>query len=524
VFLSNLLMVEVACCLLRKSAEFSGLPVDDPDHYHPATRDEPWCRWEDLEGFRLGSERYDSLNYLDIRAENDGIKVTLELAQSGTGWDVTVKITARLRLSLTDGALSGSAIPEVEIDENIAWWVEWTAVLLILGGVVLLIVGAWTHNPTLVGLGWKVLTLGIVLGGVVLILGAALDALTPENLTNTDDVLGLLPSGVADKLGSLSFLNKLDWDDLEFGGFLTLPGEPRVVAGKVVDLRNMMGIDLDTDDVEFGADFSARMDADLRFRDLTPVVSDGRFSAMTIPQSVGFGDVMPMRGKLLEAVGASRLVLFGTRPYATVGYSDLAQLGFPASPTSIGVPRRSSAGMRSPVRTFAVRTTAGRLASCATWTEPSGLSKLQYRTFDTPVWLTIEPNIYIQSFGRTDGYSDQTFIMNATFTAVPGDAWPSDPPSTYRWFWMGTELIGVGLLDQVGNDYTVLGDRCLINTVQGADLKGWLVVVASKPSGIETAASRNVFHVGRIEGTYGGPGSPGSGGLGENLPGGPPHL
>ena len=65
----------------------------------------------------------------------------MELTKSGTGWDVTVNITSRLRLNIADEVLPGSAIPEVEIHENIAWWVEWTAVLLILGGLALLIVG-----------------------------------------------------------------------------------------------------------------------------------------------------------------------------------------------------------------------------------------------------------------------------------------------------------------------------------------------------------------------------------------------
>jgi len=244
-------------------------------------------------------------------------------------------------------------------------------------------------------------------------------------------------------------------------------------------------------------------------------------------------------GRKLEALGASRLVLFGARPYASIGYSDLAQLGFPRSATSISIPAAPAPGSDPVMKTFAVRTSAGRLASCAVWTDQLHRTILRYRTFDTPVWLSTEPNIYIQTFGKS-GVTDQTMIMNGTFTAVPGPQWPMQPPTSYRWYWSGVELLGSGLLDSVGNHFTIISDRCQIETVHGADLKGWLCAAASNSSGLEAVACRNIHHIGRIPkapdvpgGGFGGSGGPGGlpgsggsgGGFGGGLPGGGgPHL
>jgi hypothetical protein len=556
IFLSNLTMVKVACCLLSQSAEFGGLPAES----HEATEEEPFCRWEHVHGFRLGAETFDELAYFEIRAVDGGIDTDLQLKKSGTGWNMTVTITSELRLDLVNGALSARAVPKVVVDKHVALWVKVLSIIAIIGGIVLIVVGIWTGIAPLAIAGRWVLAVGLLLGAVGIIVTAIADAVMPELLTDPEQLIGLLPTGIQEGLGKLTFLNALDWDDLEFGGYLTLPGSPSLVAAADVVMQPGCAIDLDSGEIVTSADIGARMDADLLFHESNVLVADTRALASEpqpgvpssgagshpsvmhfVPRSgIDFTAVGPLRGRRLEPLGASRLVLFGVRPYPSIGYSDLAQLGFPTSATQINIPGAAAPGSDPVVKTFAVRTSAGRLASCAVWTDHLHRATLRYRTFDTPVWLSIDANIYIQTFGKP-GVTDQTMIMNGTFTAVPGPQWPTQLSTSYRWYWSGVELLGSGLLDSIGNRFTIVNDHCQIETVQGADLKGWLCAAASNSSGLETVACRNVNHLGRIPkppdvpgggfgGGFSGPGgAPGSGGpgggFGGGLPGGGgPHL
>jgi hypothetical protein len=463
--------------------------------------------------FRLGGEVFDKLSHFEIKAVDGGISTDLQLKKSGFGWRMTVTVTAEMRLDLTNGAISTRAIPKVVIDKEVACWAKVLSILAILGGIALIVVGIWTGTGALTLAGGFVLSFGLLLGVVAIVLKDLAGALLPTDLADADQLLGLLPTGISDKLGELSFLNALDWDDLEFGGYLTLPGSPSLVAGGDVILQPGWGIDLDTGEIITAAEIGARKDADLQLHESNRLVASARELASPAPQPgvppgdggsplramhfvsrarIDFGGVVaPLRGRRLEALGASRLALFGARPYASIGYSDLAQLGFPQSVTEIGIPGAPAPGSDPVMKNFAVRTSAGRLASCAVLTDHAHRTILRYRTFDTPVWLSIDPKIYIQTFGKP-GVTDQTMIMNGTFTAVPGPQWPAQPPTSYRWYWSGVELLGSGLLDSIGNRFTIIGERCQIETVHGADLKGWLCAAASNSSGLETAATSTI--------------------------------
>lgn len=543
VFLSNLLVVKVACCLLSSSQQFSMLPAE----VHEATKEEPFCRWENVPNFRLGNEQFDALAFFEIRASEDGgLTAQLQLKKSGTGWDMTVTVTSVMKLVLNGGVLSLQAVPSVVIDTNVAWWVEWLSIVGIVVGAALIVIGCFTVNPLIIAGGF-VLGAGLLLGVVGVLVAGLADALLPTTLADPSQLLRLLPQGLTDRLGELSFLTALEWDDLELGGFMTPPGSPAlIVAGEAI-LPAGSGIDLDTGQLVSAGDLTARMDADLKYHAAARPVSVARSVAPRGQQPTGGGApsaLAPLSGvdlasiapwlvdRQIEAVGASRLVLLGTRPFATIGYSDLAQLGFPQGTTSLGLPGTPAPGADSELRSFAVRTSAGRLASCQVRIDAAGQLHLLYRTYDTPVWLSITPNVSVQSMGKP-GVTNEIRTLYGTFTAVPSSQWPPQPATHYRWFWSGIELLGNGLLDAAGTTYSVAGDRCQIQTAAGADLKGWLCAVASKTADLEALACYNIDHTGVFVlppggggyggGGYGGPGAP-SGPGDPGLPGGPPHL
>lgn len=543
-FLSNLLVTEIACCLLSTSAEFSMLPAP----VHEATEAEPFCRWENVSNFRLGGQQWGKLVHFEIRAVDGGFNTELKLYKSGTGWDMTVLVGVEMRLGLFEGALTTRATPTVKISKNIETWVQVVAILGMVVGAALVIIGLVASLPTawlssvFVVAGAALFTISLALGVVVFAVKELVDAVLPANLATVDEFVGLLPGGITDKFGALAFLTDLDWDDLEFGGFLTLPGSPALVRGGDVVLPPGSGIDLDTGQVIAGIDLGARMDADLRLHEAPGMYAErlaapgpadrpapaggGVLPYSTIAFSsrpgVDFGGIVAPRGRRLQAIGASRLVVFSGRPFPSIGYSDLAQLGFPLTATEMSVPGAPQPNANSTVATFAVRTSAGRLASCAIWTDRTQRTILRYRTYDTPIWLSFREEIFVQPTGKP-GTTDISYALNGKFTAVPGPQWPAQPPTRYRWYWSGRELIGAGELDGEGTSFVVIGDRCEIATDSGVGLDGWLCAVASKPSGLETSVCRNLVQVGEVKEPPHGdwdsrPGTPGSG------PSGPQHL
>ncbi|MEJ7623786.1 MAG: hypothetical protein WKF34_07315 [Pyrinomonadaceae bacterium] len=533
-FLSNRLMVEVACCLLSQSAELATLPPPVVE----ASDAEAKCRWENIGNFRLGQEVYDELVFLEVKAVDGGFETSMELKKSGFGWRMTVHGGAEIKLNLFEGKITVSAIPTLIIHTDVACWVHILGILAIIAGAIVLYFSGGTGAAFAVGLftlgaGLLVLTLGHLVADL-------LDALIPGNLVDPSQLLGLLPGGLGHGFGQLSFLTSLEWDDLELGGYMTTPGSPLLVAGGDFVLAPGWGIDLDIGEMVPPVDLTSRMDADLRLREppglaMARMVADsGSFGARTSTGSVPvavfvshasgvgpFDNVGPIHGRSLEAIGASRLVPFGTRPYASIGFSDLAGLGFPQSATSLSVPSAPSTGSNALTRTFAVRTSAGRLASCAVWTDQQHRTMLRFRTFDTPIWLSLSAETSVEAFGKPE--FGQSFVFHGIYTALPGSPWPPLPATSYRWYWSGVELVGTGLLDQVGNRFTIIGNRCEIHTVQGADLEGWLCGAASKPSGLEAVACRNIRHMGKLPGTPNpGGGFPGSGGPGGGFGGGLP--
>lgn len=522
VLISNRLAVEIACCLLSQTPELAGV-----DHA-PATNSDAVCSWRDIENFRLGDTVYDRLVSLDIRAQDGGLKTSIKLETSGFGWRATITGSADIKLSLLDGKIGVSAVTKLDIDTDVALWVYLLAVLLFLAGAaVLIFTKGWGAKYAVglftIGAGLLVLSLGFLLAGIAEMLLSRV-----EELADPNQLLSVLPTGLADGFGQLSFLTSLEWDDLRLGGYMTTPGSPRLIAGGDVVIPPGWGIDLDSGELVPPVDLTARMDVDLRLR-VPPGLVMARAMARpdsgstVAPVAMALGHVAARRDTIgplfrtsLEAVGASRLVPFGMRPYATIGYFDLVELPFPSAATAMTVPSAAPPGVEPSMRTLAVRTSAGRLSSCAVWTDAQHRTILRYRTFDTPMWLTLSAGgTYVDNFGKPE--FGQSFVLHGNYTAIPGEQWPPESLTGFQWYWSGTALSGAGLLDAVGNRYTVVGNRCLIETVQGADLNGWLCVVATQPSGLEAVACRNVNHRGKFSPPpdpgdgFGNPGSPGGG-------------
>lgn len=507
-FLSNRLAAAVACCVLSQVPGLAGRPHEE------ATDSNPGCKWRNIPDFRIGDQVYDELVSLEVSAQDGGLKTAIVLRTSGFGWSATIRGGAEIKLGLTDGQIAVDATTELDLDVNVSPWVYILGILALIGGAVLLVLskgaGAkFSLGLFTIGVGLLMLSLAYLIENIDDILLAGVD-----EFANPGEIVNLLPGGLTDGFGQLTFLTFLEWDDLDLGGYMTTPGSPRFVAGGDIALRPGWGIDLDTGDLIAPGDLNAHRDADLRLREppglaverMAPGRTGGGRGAIppgpiAQPASSGspiFDDIGISLNYSVEAIGASRMVALVGRPYQTIGYFDLAELGFPAAATSIGVPSPASAGSPPRMKSFAVRTSAGRLASCAVWHQAGNRVMLRYRTFDTPIWLSISTDgTYVEDFGKPE--FGTAYILHGTYTAVPGAPWPPFPAPRHQWFWSGVELVGSGLLDDLGNRFSIIGNRCLIETAWGTDLKGWLCATISNGTGLEAVACRNISHIGKID-------------------------
>ncbi|HVF04296.1 MAG TPA: hypothetical protein VNA20_05610 [Frankiaceae bacterium] len=524
--LSNGLVRELACCLLSESEVWGGLPAQ------PTEETATCCRWTDIDDVTIGEESFDTLKLLEVCVDN-GVNMHVILKKSGWGWDATVEITASATLRVDDGVLRVDTDTKVKVTTDIVWWLKVASVALVIAGVVVIAIDVLSGDPTAAGVG---IGLGLIGLGITL---WTISHLLPDEIrvpTAFDDsILDLLPGGIREKLGTLSFLTDASWDDLAIAGYMTVPNEPPLVAVGDVRLAPGQGFDLDTGEVVSAADVPARLDVDLL---LHPGLDDFGMSTGTSSSGSGIaarrigGFVRPgvdvAIRRRLAAFGSSRLVALTGRPYRTIGERDLRQVVFPTTATSVAVPGRGSSPDGVTATVLAARSSAGRLASVVVWTDATGATWLRYRTYDTRLLVTLATNHSGQSFGKP-GVTDILTILNARFQAVRGGAWAwaSRPPITYQWYWKGTRVDGVATIDG-GARMTVVDDRCFIDTLKGVDLRGAVCVVASHVGGLSVSACSNVRHLGRIPklpdidepGTPGSPGFPG----GPGLPGGPPTL
>lgn len=501
--LNNRLVLELACCLLTQSGLWVNLPAEPTE---APTDDNLCCRWRDIGNVSVGEEQFDTLKLLEICAE-DGLRMYADLRKSGWGWSARVEITATAELRLDNGVVLVAVNVVPKISTSVAWWVKVLAVLAILGGIALYVIGVWKGNPALIDTGTALVVLGLGLWVFVHLLMP--DIRLPTPFDDTDAILDLLPGGLRDKLGTLTFLTDASWDDVALAGFMTVAGEPAPVAGGEVALSPGQALDLDTGEVVSVAEVPLRLDVDL-------VLHGGLSDAEVFPLRLAPGSAAFPRppittlGRTLAAFGSSRLVPLAGRPYAAVAASHLREVIFPAAATAMGVPGRGSSPLGAGAAVFGARSSAGRLAKGVVWTDGAGVTRVRYRTYDTPLLLTMDATHSVQTIGKP-GVTDLLTILNARFQAVPAAAWGMQSLA-YEWYWQGTRISAMATIDG-GAQVTVVGDRCAIDTTQGADLRGALCVVATHVGGTAATACRNVMHIGRIPK----PPSPDPG-----KPGGPP--
>lgn len=537
--LKNGLVLDLACCLLAQSDVWAGLPATPTER----TTDNgvTCCKWKDVSPIAVGGESFDKLNEMRVCVDN-GLSMYLKLSKSGWGWDATVEVTAKVTLSVEGGVLHVDTDTTVKVTTDVAWWLSLISVLAIIGGIALIVVSLLHGNWVGVGVGGGLVVLGLGLWTLVHLLPP--DIRVPTEFDSA--ILDLLPGGLREKFGGLTYLTDAAWDDVALSGYMTVPNEPPLVAGGEYRLVPGQGIDLDTGEIVNAADLPTRLDVDLV---LHPSPSDiGMAPASALARGVPSGPVAGARGmgsgsagtatarlvrlppdifvgRRLGAFGSSRLVALTGRPYPTVSAADLRGVVFPTTVTSVVAPGRGSSPDGVTATVLAARSSAGRLAKVVVWSDQTGATWVRFRTYDTPLLVTIETDHSVQSFGKP-GVTDILTILNARFHAVPAGAWVGRA-LTYEWFWQGTRVDGLATIDG-GARMTVIDDRCTIDTQEGADLRGAVCVVVTDAAGLSVTACSNVLHIGRIpkppDTGPGGPGGPGPGGPGPGGPGGPPTL
>jgi hypothetical protein len=194
--------------------------------------------------------------------------------------------------------------------------------------------------------------------------------------------------------------------------------------------------------------------------------------------------------------GSARLVLLGGRSFFGLTENDIAELTYPFNQGGISnllIPHSDSSNPSSTV-VFAVRTSEGRYAKCAAWQDSGGRLHLRYRTYDTPLpltltatWTSTRGRQIASSFDGLLAFTEYAVSRRGTLRAEPRTL---RAPVTYRWTWNGAAISGAGTLAGTTAQFSVAGAVCTIQTRMGEPLAGEICVAATDATGFEVTSCR----------------------------------
>jgi hypothetical protein len=516
--ISNQLLLDLLCCLVPETG-LTALEGIEPE------RTGDCCRWTDLTNFQLGDTTFEEVASIELCVVGGGFEFRGSgMIIRGFGWEAEYSFTLPISISHEDGLI----VPvvgtlDIDVDKRIEWWVWLLAGLLalvfaiiggILGAIAGGILGATGGGPlgALLG-GIAGLMVGVVAGAVlaivivlpVLLLSEVLD-LAPDVLNQLGN-LPIIPDDIKNVFGALDLVGEIVIDDLQVFGrvIVPTPKPPRAEGidvilkpgdmfdldrGILLPLAENPGIQLDAD-IAWTAGHHGPFPLPLPF----PMPLPGKLGSLKVPGIVRKGAT-----SLLELAGAS---------YQALTENDLLQLRFPRNSSIIAgdtLPL-SDTGMPRDGSVFAVRTSEGRVAKCAGWRDSRGRLHLRFKTFDTPVPLTMR-STWTSSRGAVVGTGNSGLVSYTDYEVarqgvVRAETNGMRAPLQYRWLLDGREVTGSSVLRGSLTDLhglsgkravtiRVSGARCEISTPMGVAFSGELCVEVTDAGGYKVAICRTL--------------------------------
>jgi hypothetical protein len=517
--ISNNLLIELLCCLIPQSAALSGLSGIAPTR---TTTPNVCCRWNNVPNLSIGGESLEAPRF-EVCIVNGGIQVSGDLAKHGTGWWVTANFSLTVTLRRTGNSITPvSGAPALHVDSGVEWWVWLIAVLVV---IVLAVIGFFIGGPlgsALIGAGVGFLIGALISGAVLLaiysvaslagtVIEGAVGALTGEL-----EALQLLPNDLTDIFGTLDLVGDPVVDDMSVRGHVVLPNNYPSRAESADQVINRdEAIDLDRGIVQpLGSTFDPDFDLSWQAHPLvassnataiarttartskSPAASAAASAAASLVNDLG--SVVFQYPPDITTRGSARLVLLAGRSFFGLTESDLAELVYPANHGGIVnslVPQSDSSNPPSTV-VFAVRTSEGRYAKCAAWQDSRGRLHLRYRTYDTPLPLSLSA-IWTSTRGAVVGTSVSAFAVVTEYEVarrgtLRATLQTTHTPVVYRWMWNGSAISGTGTLAGTTAQYTVAGAVCTIQTQMGQPLAGEICVTASDATAFEATVCRQL--------------------------------
>lgn len=509
--ISNNLLIELLCCLIPQSPALSGLSGIAPTR---TTTPNVCCTWNNVPNLTIGGESLEAPRF-EVCIVNGGIQVSGDLAKHGTGWWVTANfsLTVTLRRS-GNSIIPVSGAPDIHTDSGLEWWVWLTAALVV---VVAAVIGFFVGGPlgsALIGAGVGFLIGALISGAVLLalygvaslagtVIAGAVGALTGELAA-----LQLLPNDLTDIFGTLDLVGDPVVDDMSVRGHVVLPNNYPSRAESADQVINRgEAIDLDRGIVQplgstFDPDFDLSWESHplVASSDVTAIArTTGRASKSTAASLVhDLGSVVYQYPADITTRGSARLVLLAGRSFFGLTESDLAELTYPANHGGIVnslVPQSDSSNPPYTV-VFAVRTSEGRYAKCAAWQDSRGRLHLRYRTYDTPLPLSLTAS-WTSTRGAVVGTSVSAFAVVTEYEVsrrgtLRANLQTTHTPVVYRWMWNGSVISGTGTLAGTTAQYTVVGAVCTIQTQMSQPLAGEICVTASDATAFEATVCRQL--------------------------------
>lgn len=509
--ISNSLLLELICCLLPRSTSLSGLASVAPSRT-PAT----CCRWSNISNFRLGTETVE-LQRFDVCIATNNIAVSGAVRKTGTGWWATASFNITVGLRNNGGVLEPVvSAPDLDTDYGVEWWVWLVAALVV---IVAAVIGFFIGGPLGSAVGGAIvggligaLLSGIVIGVLHAIAGATDAAVRAAlgTLAGTLEALQLLPADLTDTFGVLTLIGDPVIDDLTLRGQVVLPDSTPTraqSANQIIQVGEMFNLDSGALEPRYAGTGLADLDADLSWE----VESGGRFGAYVDHLELAGGGVASagerriggsigsflFRGPSIHARGSARLVALPGRSFWGLTESDLKELPYPDTATSIGnffVPRSDSA-LPAQTMVFGVRTTEGRYAKCAAWKDSAGRLHLRYRTYATRLPLELVARWTTRRGAEVGSGVERGVGMYVEYEVSRRGVFRAEPRtlqgrSTYRWLWNGREITGSGTLPDGTTTYDIVGNSCTLETQMATALAGELCVTATDATGFRVTACR----------------------------------
>ena len=224
---ANLLLLDLACCLLPQSGALSGL-TGNPERVQDPS--ETCCRWSNLGPITIGTTAFDSAPLFEICIKNGGLSVDGHVKQSGFGWHADITFSLMITLE-NDGGLITPRLgtPVVTVDAQIEWWVWLLALVPVIVGAV---VGFLIGGPAGSAVGGALVgaLIGALISAPIVIVLAAFQGLLNTTLsgslgalTGALSSLALLPTDLVSLIGGLDLIGNPIVDDIRVQGRIIRP-------------------------------------------------------------------------------------------------------------------------------------------------------------------------------------------------------------------------------------------------------------------------------------------------------------